>query len=57
MRARRSRPNSSPTIVYPRVINAPAPNPCTIRNTISCTMFWEAPDSAEPARKVASPAR
>ncbi|MNJ37610.1 hypothetical protein D3C77_324390 [compost metagenome] len=36
-------------------ISAPAPIPCSARNTISCSMLCESPDSSDPAKNNKDP--
>jgi hypothetical protein len=44
-------------MVMPRGMMAPAPRPWIARKTISCVIEPAAPHIAEPARKIATPAR
>jgi len=42
----------SPIVAIAPTIRPPAPRPWIARNVISCTIDWDSPDSADPARKM-----
>ena len=43
---------TSPTMVWAPIIKPPPPSPCTARKTISWSIEWLNPESADPTRKM-----